>query len=201
MTAATRNWLLRSRPFLVYPAMIAALLALVAARGSLGWRGGLWLAAAGLFAWTLVEWVLHWAMHVHTRWAAFSRFQDQAHLRHHRAPDDLEHSVMNLRGSLVLGVLFFALALAGWRDLDRALMFHCGLLVGYIWYEFAHLAAHGAWRVRWLRRMDRHHALHHFKDWDHAFGVTTPLWDWVFRTLPQARASKTLTQSASKPAS
>ena len=79
--------------------------------------------------------------------------------------------------------------------------FSAGLLTGYVWYEFVHLAEHGAWRLPMLRRLTRHHAWHHFKDWERAFGVTTPLWDWVFGTLPQSRASKTLAQAASKPAS
>ena len=85
MSPSTHDWLLRSRPFLVYPAVIAALLLLVVVRGSIGWGAGLLLAATGLLVWTLIEWVLHRAMHASPRWPGLSRFQDQAHLRHHRA--------------------------------------------------------------------------------------------------------------------
>ena len=65
-----------------------------------------------------------------------------------------------------------------------------GLLAGYVWYEFVPLASHGTWRVTVLRRMNRHHALHHYKDWDRAFGVTTTLWDRVFGTLPGRSAAR-----------
>ncbi|MGB3618930.1 MAG: sterol desaturase family protein, partial [Catalinimonas sp.] len=30
-----------------------------------------------------------------------------------------------------------------------------------------------------------HHSIHHFKDDERAFGVSSPLWDWVFGTMPR----------------
>lgn len=201
MHASTRDWLLRSHPFLLYPAVIVAVLVWVATRGLMGFPLGLGLWLAGLFAWTLLEWVLHRAMHLQTRSPSFTRFQDQAHLGHHRAPKDLEHSVVNLSGSIPLALLFFGLALAGFRNLDRALAFMAGLMTGYVVYEFVHLATHGAWRLPLLRSLVRYHTLHHYQDWNRTFGVTSPLWDWVFGTLPQRQALNTRTQSASSPAS
>jgi sterol desaturase/sphingolipid hydroxylase (fatty acid hydroxylase superfamily) len=199
MNAPLRDWLLRSRPFLVYPAVIGAVLVLVVARGSIGWGGILLVVLIGLLAWTLVEWLLHRAMHVPTRWEALARFQDQAHLGHHRAPRDIEHSVVNLSGSIPLAVLFFGLELAAFRDLDRALAFQAGLMAGYVWYEFVHLASHGAWHLPVLRGLARYHALHHYQDWNRTFGVTTPLWDWVFGTLPQPGVSSSRPQPTGGP--
>ena len=201
MKPAVRDWLLRSRPFLVYPAVITGLLVWVGARGQIGLGPTAALWFAGLAFWTLLEWTLHRAMHLPMPWPALSRFQDQAHLRHHREPHDLEHSVVTLSGSIPLALAFFGLALAVLRDLDAALAFQAGLMPGYVWYEFVHLAGHGAWRVPLLRGPVKYHALHHYQDWERGFGVTTPLWDWVFGTLPQPRAAKTFTHPSSSPAS
>ena len=42
-------------------------------------------------------------------------------------------------------------------------------------YEGTHIAA----------RVMRNHHLHHFKDHDNYFGVSTPMWDYVFGTFPK----------------
>ena len=58
-----------------------------------------------------------------------------------------------------------------------------GLLVGYLGYDLGHMAwHHAACRRGVLRYLKRYHLAHHFRDQDSRFGVSQPLWDWVFRS-------------------
>lgn len=60
-----------------------------------------------------------------------------------------------------------------------------GLLVGYIIYDLTHYATHHfPIRGKVLRYLKRYHMLHHYKTPDQRFGVSSPLWDVVFRTKP-----------------
>ena len=99
---------------------------------------------------------------------------------------DLGHSIVRLRGSIPMAFGYFGLALAGFRNIEFALVFHAGLMTGYVAYEFIHLAAHARWRGPGLAFLNRYHQIHHHVDWYTAYGVTTPLWDWVFGTLPRS---------------
>ncbi len=142
------------------------------------------LLGGGLLAWTLLEWGLHRAMHVDTGLDVIRRIQDSAHLRHHREPNDLEHSVVRLRASLPLTVLLLGLGRAALGDGTRAVVVICGLLIGYLFYEFVHLTSHANWRVPGLTYLHRQHLRHHYEQSGARFGVTSPLWDWVLGTLP-----------------
>ena len=76
----------------------------------------------------------------------------------------------------LLGGLIFSFA--------TGLAFALGVGVGHGAYEYSPLVTSGgtaprSWYARWARR---HHFSHHFTDARYNHGVTTPLWDLVFRT-------------------
>lgn len=181
-----KNWLLRNRAFLVFLPAIAALLA-AAAEGTPFPTLGL-LAGFGLLSWTLIEWMAHRAMHARISIAWISRLQDHAHLRHHREPDDLEHSVVHLSASIPIGGLLLLGAWVIGGSWSYAFAWTSGVLVGYVLYEFVHLTSHGGPRTLPLRLLHSYHLRHHFQQSDRGFGVTSPLWDWVFGTLPARRS-------------
>ena len=63
---------------------------------------------------------------------------------------------------------------------------YAGIAAGYLIYDMLHYSTHHfkiKWRVwQFLRR---HHMRHHAQTPDLRFGVSSPLWDIVFRTMPQ----------------
>ena len=61
-----------------------------------------------------------------------------------------------------------------------------GFLLGYASYLSVHYIVHGFkppknfFKALWIN-----HSIHHYKDPDAAFGVSSPLWDYVFQTMPK----------------
>jgi sterol desaturase/sphingolipid hydroxylase (fatty acid hydroxylase superfamily) len=133
----------------------------------------------GMVSWTFGEYVLHrFAMHA----AGGKGLASREHLRHHAERDSiLERWPLAWTGIVIIGV---ALALVG-----RTVVGAPGTFVGVGWvasygfYDWMHWRAHRrpiATRYeRWLRR---HHFHHHFGHPLVNHGVTTPIWDVVFRT-------------------
>jgi sterol desaturase/sphingolipid hydroxylase (fatty acid hydroxylase superfamily) len=63
-----------------------------------------------------------------------------------------------------------------------------GFVTGYIAYDMMHYAEHHL-SMTWgfLKFVKRYHLLHHYKTPDHRFGVSSPLWDYIFGTKPKGR--------------
>ena len=68
--------------------------------------------------------------------------------------------------------------------------FFAGFVVGYLFYDGTHYSVHHfVPTTRWGKFLRRHHMTHHYADHDGGFGVSSPLWDLVFRTMPAKRSS------------
>jgi sterol desaturase/sphingolipid hydroxylase (fatty acid hydroxylase superfamily) len=176
-------------PILFYaPIAVAAVLWNVLA-GSAVWTF-LVLPVAGVFLWTLMEYVMHSiGFHWPTRSPRWLAVQ-ASHESHHDEPTDPMRIVPQLTTSLPVAlVTFAALSLAFW-DMKPAALVMVGVVIGYLAYEIVHYRIHLGRKSRWLpRALVRHHLYHHHKDQTRCYGVTTPLWDWIFRTnrLPRRR--------------
>ena len=103
------------------------------------------------------------------------------HRHHHVAPQDRDHLVATPLYSGGLFLLLLALTSLAGADARWALL--AGSMLGYLAYEAAHWRAHHARpRAGLGRALRRHHLRHHFGDPGRNFGISSPLWDMVFRT-------------------
>lgn len=101
---------------------------------------------------------------------------------HHEYPRDRERLIMPpIPGLLIAGLLIFGY----WILLgDVMFIFMPGFMTGYLLYTYVHIRVHKPNVPSFLKTQHRHHALHHYKYPEKAFGVSTTLWDRVFRTMP-----------------
>jgi sterol desaturase/sphingolipid hydroxylase (fatty acid hydroxylase superfamily) len=169
-------------PILFYAPIGAAALLWNLLTGSAAWTF-LVLPFAGMILWTLMEYVIHSiGFHWPTRSRRWLAVQ-ASHESHHDDPTDPMRIVPQLTTSLPVAlVTFAALSLAFW-DMKPAALVMVGVMAGYLAYEIIHYRIHLGRKSRWLpRALVRHHLYHHHKDQTRCYGVTSPLWDLVFRT-------------------
>lgn len=146
------------------------------------------LFAAGLLMWTLCEYVLHrWVFHWMEDSPRGRRIHFLLHGVHHDFPNDKDRLVMPLGFSIPLGLIFFG-AFYVLFGLTVAQPLFAGLTLGYLWYDGTHYAVHHFKQTTRLGRfVKRHHMRHHHMDHDGGFGVSSPLWDLAFRTMPSVK--------------
>ncbi|WP_265788858.1 sterol desaturase family protein [Pedobacter sp. MC2016-15] len=142
------------------------------------------VALAGIFIWTLVEYVMHrYVFHFELpgKWGA--RLHFVIHGVHHDYPSDRMRLVMPPSLSIPLALLFFFLF--KWLIPDVYLwMFFATFLVGYLFYDIGHYAMHHFnFKSGFFKRIKQHHMLHHYQDPDKGFGVSSPLWDVIIGSV------------------
>lgn len=150
------------------------------------WIEGLAIYLGALFFWTFFEYFFHrYVNHLdeffpESEWA--HKIAYTIHGIHHEYPRDKERLIMPpVPGMLIVGVLYlvFNLVLGPY-----VYVFMPGFMTGYLLYTYVHFSVHKRRIPSYLKEQYRHHALHHYKYPDHAFGVSTTLWDRVFGTMP-----------------
>ena len=61
--------------------------------------------------------------------------------------------------------------------------FFMGFLAGYLFYDMVHYAIHHYnFKSKFWLNLKHHHMLHHYKDMDHGYGVSSKIWDYIFRS-------------------
>ncbi len=142
----------------------------------------------GLFFWTFTEYILHrFVFHYHPKNPVQQKIFFLFHGVHHAQPQCKTRLVMPPIVSVPLALLFFGLfnlvigVLLGAPYWVPAMF--AGFIVGYLSYDLTHYATHhfpmrhGIWKA-----LKRYHMRHHYKTPDKLFGVSSPIWDYVFRT-------------------
>ncbi len=147
----------------------------------------------GLFLWTFTEYTLHrFVFHYQPR----SKWQEKVvflfHGIHHVQPQCKTRLVMPPVVSIPLAAVFLGLfylifhVLLGIPWWINPLV--AGFTIGYLSYDLIHYFTHHMpMHGRAGKFLKRYHMLHHFKYPDLLFGVSNPLWDYVFGTgIPKA---------------
>jgi 4-hydroxysphinganine ceramide fatty acyl 2-hydroxylase len=148
--------------------------------------GGLAFAESffgGLFVWTFVEYILHrFVFHYVPKAPWALRLHFIFHGVHHDYPSDAKRLVMPPSASIPLA--------AGFYFLFNALLpphyvfaFFPGFIIGYLIYDMSHYAIHHFnFKGNFWKKIKQHHMLHHYQDPTKGYGVSSPLWDKVFRS-------------------
>lgn len=145
---------------------------------------------AGILFWSLFEYIIHrFIFHIIAESDRAQRIIYIIHGNHHEYSRDKERLFMPPVPSLILSSLIFLAmySLIG----SNVFMFFSGFLMGYLLYGTMHYAIH-TWRppFKWMKSLWRNHHLHHYKNDNKGFGVSTTLWDRVFGTMFELEKKK-----------
>ncbi|HZA59755.1 MAG TPA: sterol desaturase family protein [Solirubrobacterales bacterium] len=174
-------------PAVVFLPVIAAMFWLGADGGLSIWTSAL-LVLAGIAIWTPTEYWLHrLVFHWQPEFPGGERLHFMIHGVHHDHPNDAMRLVMPPAASIPLAALFFGLFVLIFGTPHGYPLF-AGFIAGYLVYDYTHYYVHHRTpKTKLGRKLREQHMRHHFQDHHYGFGVSSPIWDAVFRTLPRVR--------------
>ena len=185
--------LTKTHPFVIwgmYIPVICFLLYYSFAKVDFTWSYIVLLFFAGILSWTLFEYLMHrFVFHYVAHSPRTQRLIYIIHANHHEYPRDKERLFMPPAPSLIMACIVFTLQYAAIGN--NAFVFFPGFLLGYLIYGTMHYAIH-AWNppFKWMKPLWRNHHLHHYKEQEKGFGVSTTIWDRVFGTMFDLKKEK-----------
>lgn len=138
---------------------------------------------AGFLCWTLVEYLMHrFVFHFKPLGPWSDRLVFLFHGIHHADPEDLSRLVLPPIVSIFFSSIFYGLF--------RALMgpvwvvpFFTFFIMGYLCYDYIHYFSHRFQpKTAFGKYLKQNHMMHHFVCPDAKWGVSSPLWDFIFGT-------------------
>ena len=174
-------------PIVIFIVYAIALLYYTEVATALGLTTVVAVFLAGTLSFTFAEYLIHrWVYHPpHGSSERYKEVMYNAHGFHHDYPKDKKRLAMPpivavIVSTVLLGV--FRLVLG-----DYSFSFLAGFVVGYAMYLVVHYTVHMYPPPKnFLKALWVNHALHHYSEDDVLFGVSQPLWDYVFGTLPKS---------------
>lgn len=140
-------------------------------------------AVGGAMLWSVAEYGIHnWGGHGPRGKTEFSR----EHLTHHATPTYFTATIKKAKAAGLALALMAPLAIAA-LGVPRGVAFAVAFSLAYLGYEWLHRRAHThaaprGWLGAYGRMVRKHHFHHHFGAPRSNHGVTSPVWDFVFRT-------------------
>lgn len=138
----------------------------------------------GVLLWSFLEYTLHrWVFHVKLSNKSGSwlcTFHFMIHGLHHKVPFDPMRLVFPpLPGAVLAAVIYTPLSFV----LSHPRVILSGALAGYLCYDMMHYYLHYGNPSLWaFVHMKRYHHHHHFSHQTLGYGISSPLWDVVFKT-------------------
>ncbi|MBS1958794.1 MAG: sterol desaturase family protein [Bdellovibrionales bacterium] len=172
-----------SLPFIIWIPVVAYLWFQSRASMQLDYSAIALYSVLGLFFWTFTEYAMHrYVFHYDASTKAGKYLVFLFHGIHHDDPQDPTRLVMPPVVSITLGIAFFYLFKVVFAD--NGTPFFCGFIVGYMIYDYIHFAVHHFRpRTAWGKALKEHHMKHHFIAHGAKWGVSSMIWDRVFRTM------------------
>ncbi|VEF49831.1 fatty acid hydroxylase-like protein [Bacillus freudenreichii] len=167
-------------------------------------KGDTWILAiyflVGLVAYMFTEYATHrFLFHLKApKNPLFLKFLKRLHYDHHKDPDDLKLLFLPLwytiPNFIVVAFIFYTIE----STIVGTSAFLMGIIVMLLIYEWKHYVAHRPIKPitrfgKWVKKL---HLLHHFKNENFWYGVSTPFVDALFGTLKDEKKvekSKTAT--------
>ncbi len=139
---------------------------------------------SGLLVWTITEYLLHrFIFHYQPTSKVGQRLHFIFHGVHHDYPKDARRLVMPPSASIPLAFLFYFIFYLFFRNISFLYTFFSGFLIGYLCYDMVHYAIHHHnFKSSIMKKIKQHHMLHHYSDDTKGYGVSTALWDIIFKS-------------------
>ena len=178
-----------SVPLAIFSVYAVSLLYWSTTHTSLSFWATVGMFIIGFLAFTWVEYIVHryvFHMPTYTRWR--EKFQYTVHGVHHEFPKDKDRLAMPPLLSITIAtilLLLFRLVMG-----DLVFSFLPGFLSGYSFYLSVHYMVHvyqppkNYLKVLWIN-----HSVHHYKHGEYIFGVSSPLWDYIYGTMKESKKS------------
>lgn len=142
---------------------------------------------AGWIVFTWVEYNAHrYVFHLSTYTKLRAKIQYTIHGVHHEFPKDKDRLAMPPLVSVLVSTILLLLLRVVMGDFVFA--FLPGFLTGYACYLGVHYMLHAYQPPKnILKSLWVNHGIHHYKNGEIVFGVSSPLWDYIYGTIKQKR--------------